>query len=100
MEWDLEQLEIELVQNSILFIGDLLKDPLVTDEKYREKLRAYKSAQEEKLFKLNHKKVRLLNDPIANYLAEKTNIDYVVNLAYEYGFNEVVKEAYKRGFNA
>ena len=33
------------------------------------------------------------------YLAERTTIDYVVNLEYEYGIEEVVREAYEAGFD-
>jgi hypothetical protein len=33
------------------------------------------------------------------YLVQETNIDYVVNLEYEYGIEEVIREAYKRGFS-
>lgn len=42
---------------------------------------------------------RVYND-IFMWLAEQTTIDYVINLEYEYGIEEVIKEAYKRGYLA
>lgn len=32
------------------------------------------------------------------YLVDKTNVDYVVNLEYEYGVEAVVEEAKKHGY--
>jgi hypothetical protein len=32
------------------------------------------------------------------YLVERTNIDYAINLEYEYGKDEVLREAYESGF--
>jgi hypothetical protein len=32
------------------------------------------------------------------YLAERTTIDYALNLEYEYGVEEVLREAYETGF--